>query len=55
LNAGREREAEQLLHSVVASYPETEYTFYVEQAKLWIEELRRPPSENSDLRPISNL
>jgi hypothetical protein len=55
LNAGREREAEQLLHSVVASYPETEYTFYVEQAKLWIEELRRPGSENSDLRPISNL
>jgi hypothetical protein len=55
LNAGREHEAEQLLHSVVASYPESEYTFYVEQAKLWIEELSRPGRENSALHPISNL
>ena len=55
LSAGREREAEQLLHAVVASYPESDYTFYVEQAKFWIEELHRPGSDNPSLHPISNL
>ncbi|HVG01450.1 MAG TPA: hypothetical protein VM842_01105, partial [Nitrospira sp.] len=39
LSAGRGQEAEQLLHAVVSSYPESEYTFYVAQAKVWIEEL----------------
>ncbi len=54
LSAGRGRVAEQLLHSVVVSYPETEYTFYVEQAKVWIQELRRPGSDNPELHPISH-
>ena len=42
LSAGREQEAEQLLYAVVLSYPESDYTFYVAQARVWIEELHRP-------------
>lgn len=51
--AGREQEAEQLLYSVVAGYPETDYTFYVAQAKVWIEELQRPGPMSPAIHPIS--
>ena len=54
LNAGRDQEAEQLLHAVVSSYPESDYTFYVAQAKVWIEELRGPGTLNSVVHPIAN-
>lgn len=54
LSAGREQEAEQLLHAVVVSYPETDYTFYVAQAKVWIEELRRPGPLSPVIHPISS-
>jgi TolA-binding protein len=52
LNAGRDQEAEQLLHAVVSSYPESDYTFYVAQAKFWIEELHSPGALNSVVHPI---
>lgn len=54
LSAGREEEAEQLLHAVVSSYPESEYTFYSAQAKVWIEELHSPDPLHPVLHPISN-
>ena len=53
LSAGREQEAEQLLYAVVLSYPESDYTFYVAQAKVWIEELHRPGSSDAAIHPIS--
>ena len=53
LSAGREQEAEQLLYAVVLSYPESDYTFYVAQAKVWIEELRRPGTVDAVIHPIS--
>ncbi|ODT44917.1 MAG: hypothetical protein ABS70_04405 [Nitrospira sp. SCN 59-13] len=53
LSAGREQEAEQLLYAVVFSYPESDYTFYVAQAKVWIEELHRPGSSDAVIHPIS--
>lgn len=54
LNAGRDQEAEQLLHAVVSSYPESDYTFYVAQAKVWIEELHSPGALNSVVHPIAH-
>ena len=54
LNAGRDQEAEQLLHAVVSSYPESDYTFYVAQAKVWIEELHGPGTLDSVVHPIAN-
>ncbi len=53
LGAGREQEAEQLLYAVVLSYPESDYTFYVAQAKVWIEELHRPGAGDPVIHPIS--
>lgn len=53
LSAGREQEAEQLLHAVVHSYPESDYTFYVAQAKVWIEELHRPGTPDAVIHPIA--
>lgn len=53
LSAGREQEAEQLLYAVVLSYPESDYTFYVAQAKVWIEELHRPGTVEPVVHPIS--
>lgn len=53
LSAGREQEAEQLLYAVVLSYPESDYTFYVAQAKVWIEELHRPGTVDPVVHPIS--
>jgi len=53
LSAGREQEAEQLLYAVVLSYPESDYTFYVAQAKVWIEELHRPDTVDPVIHPIS--
>lgn len=53
LSAGRGQEAEQLLYAVVLSYPESDYTFYVAQAKVWIEELHRPGSSDAVIHPIS--
>jgi hypothetical protein len=53
LSAGRGQEAEQLLHAVVSSYPESEYTFYVAQAKVWIEELHGQRGLNSVIHPIA--
>ncbi len=53
LSAGREQEAEQLLYAVVLSYPESDYTFYVAQAKVWIEELHRPGTVDPVIHPIS--
>ncbi|MCC2639683.1 MAG: exported protein of unknown function [Nitrospira sp.] len=55
LNAGREEEAEQLLHAVVVSYPEDDYTFYVARAKVWIEELHPLGTFRSRVHPISNF
>lgn len=55
LDAGRHKEAEQLLHSLVYSYPEMEYAFYVEQAKLWMRELPQASDFESDHHPISSL
>jgi hypothetical protein len=55
LDAGRHKEAEQLLHSLVHSYPEMEYAFYVEQAKLWMRELPQASDFESDHHPISSL
>ena len=54
LSAGRDQEAEQLLHAVVSSYPESDYTFYVAQAKVWIEELHGQRTQNSVIHPIAN-
>lgn len=54
LSAGREEEAEQLLHAVVSSYPESDYTFYSEQAKVWIEELHGPGTLHPVIHPIAN-
>ncbi|ULA60356.1 MAG: hypothetical protein LZF60_230092 [Nitrospira sp.] len=54
LSAGREQEAEQLLYAVVFSYPESDYTFYVAQAKVWIEELHHPGSSDAVIHPISS-
>jgi hypothetical protein len=54
LSAGRKEEAEQLLHAVVSSYPESEYTFYTAQAKAWIEELHSPGTVHPVLHPITN-
>lgn len=54
LSAGRDQEAEQLLHAVVSSYPESDYTFYVAQAKVWIEELHGPGTLDSVVHPIAN-
>ena len=55
LSAGRDQEAEQLLHAVVSSYPESDYTFYVAQAKVWIEELLHGTGRlNSVIHPIAN-
>ena len=53
LSTGREQEAEQLLYAVVLSYPESDYTFYVAQAKVWIEELHRPGAVDPVIHPIS--
>jgi hypothetical protein len=53
LSAGREQEAEQLLYAVVLSYPESDYTFYVAQAKVWIAELHRPGAGEPVIHPIS--
>lgn len=53
LSAGREQEAEQLLYAVVLSYPESDYTFYVAQAKVWIEEMHRPGAGGPVIHPIS--
>ena len=53
LSAGRGHEAEQLLYAVVLSYPESDYTFYVAQAKVWIEELHRPGTPDAAIHPIS--
>ena len=53
LSAGRGQEAEQLLHAVVSSYPESEYTFYVAQAKVWIEELHGQRGPDSVVHPIA--
>jgi hypothetical protein len=39
IDAGRHEEAEQLLHAVVRSYPESEYAFYVERARIWMKDL----------------
>jgi hypothetical protein len=55
LSAGRDQEAQQLLHAVVSSYPESDYNFYVAQAKVWIEELLHGPGAlNSVVHPIAN-
>ena len=54
LSAGRKEEAEQLLHAVVSSYPESEYTFYSAQAKVWIDELHSPGTVHPVLHPITN-
>ncbi len=43
LDAGRSEEAQQLLQAVMRNYPESEYAFYVEQAKDWMRDL---PSES---------
>jgi hypothetical protein len=51
LDAGRHKEAEQLLHSLVRSYPETEYVFYVEQAKLWMRDI----PQASDVDPNHHM
>lgn len=55
LSAGREQEAEQLLYAVVLSYPESDYTFYVAQARVWIEELHRPGTLDAVIHPISTF
>jgi outer membrane protein assembly factor BamD (BamD/ComL family) len=54
LDAGRNQEAEQLLSAVVHTYPESEYAFYVRQAKIWMKDL--PDADlNSERTPASNL
>ena len=55
LSAGRDQEAEQLLYAVVLSYPESDYTFYVAQAKVWIEDLHRPGAPEPFIHPISTF
>ncbi len=55
LDAGRHKKAEQLLHSLVRSYPEMEYAFYVEQAKLWMRDLPQSSNFESVHHPISSL
>jgi TolA-binding protein len=39
MDAGRHEEAHQLLHAVVRNYPESEYAFYVERARVWMKDL----------------
>ncbi|MET0515100.1 MAG: hypothetical protein ABW047_07220 [Nitrospiraceae bacterium] len=55
LDAGRHKVAEQLLRTLVRSYPETEYVFYVEQAKLWMKEIPPASDFESNLHSISSL
>jgi hypothetical protein len=50
LDAGRREEAQQLLQAVMRNYPESEYAFYVEQAKDWMRDL---PSESLNLEQPS--
>jgi outer membrane protein assembly factor BamD (BamD/ComL family) len=54
LDAGRQEEAQQLLHAVVRNYPESEYAFYVQRAKDWMRDL--PPGTFDREQPsISEL
>ncbi|HEX2056691.1 MAG TPA: hypothetical protein VHF07_09365 [Nitrospiraceae bacterium] len=39
IDAGRHAEAQQLLYAVMRNYPEAEYAFYVERAKMWMRDL----------------
>lgn len=54
LEAGRHEEAHQLLHAVMRNYPESEYAFYVERAKVWMRDL---PAASPDVKPspVSDL
>ena len=54
LDAGRQQEAQQLLHAVMRNYPESEYAFYVQRAKDWMRDL--PPGTFDREQPsISEL
>ena len=50
MEAGRHEEAQQLLYAVVLNYPESEYAFYVERAKVWMRDL---PAVDSPVEPTS--
>lgn len=54
LDAGRQEEAQQLLHAVMRNYPESEYTFYVQQARNWIKDFS-PADFSSKQSSISDL
>ena len=54
MEAGRHEEAQQLLYAVVRNYPESEYAFYVERAKVWMKDLPAvdPPVEPTSLSEL---
>ncbi len=39
MDAGRHEEAQQLLYAVMRNYPESDYAFYVERARIWMKDL----------------
>lgn len=39
MDAGRHEEAQQLLYAVMRNYPESDYAFYVERARVWMKDL----------------
>jgi hypothetical protein len=54
MEAGRHEEAQQLLYAVVRNYPESEYAFYVERAKVWMRDL--PAADSAvESRSVSDL
>ena len=54
MEAGRHEEAHQLLHAVLRNYPESEYAFYVERARMWMKDL--PAGDPSvELPSVSDL
>ena len=53
IDAGRHVEARQLLQAVMTNYPEPDYVFYVEQAKVWMRDL--PADSRLDPHSVSAL
>jgi hypothetical protein len=55
MDAGRHEEAQQLLYAVMRNYPEAEYAFYVERAKMWMRDLPGGADLTSEPTSISDL
>lgn len=53
IDAGRHIEARQLLQAVMRNYPEPDYVFYVDQARVWMRDL--PADPGHDAHSVSAL